>query len=623
MKMRKFYILFLLPFLATIDSFSQACSVHISATDTLVCTGDEITLTATAYGPGSTLMASNTAGNNHRGNMFDIVATNDITILSFDASPMGNTTIEIYYKVGTWNGFANTPSAWTFVGSAPVPYTGGFSAVPVNVNVTIPAGQTYAFYVTSNTSAVSLNYSNGTNVGNVYSADANLTFLEGGGMEYPFTQNTGAVYQPRVWNGNIHYALANVPGTTYLWGTGQTTTNIPDTLYSNTQYTVQSTVPGCPVTTNDTFDITLSIPVVSAGMDHSLCVGDSLVLYGSGALNYSWNNSITDSVYFTPSNSASYIVAGTDTAGCIDNDTVLVTVHQLPLVNAGADYSVCAGDTTTLSGQGAVTYVWNNSITDNVAFVPVSTLNYIVLGTDINGCENRDTINIILNTVPNVSAGPDQETCAGIEFTLNGSGAVSYVWNNGVTNGLPFIPSSTGTYIVTGTDVNGCTNSDAMSFIVNDITAVIVPVGGTLLTSSDMDLTFQWVNCSGYTPISGATLFGYTPNAGGNYAVIVTSTTTGCSDTSSCELIAIAGLEELPNEGLTVYPIPTNGNITVASETGIINTIELVDMVGKVLVTVHPNENQAQLDLSAYMNSTFFLRIYRDGKTTVMKVIKN
>ena len=145
---------------------AQQCSVNISTSDDLICQGDNITLTATASGLGQTLMASNTAGNNHRGNMFDIVATNSITILSFDASPMGNTTIEIYYKVGTWNGFANTPAAWTFVGSAPVTFTGGFVPVAVPVNITIPAGQTYGFYVTSNTSAVSLNYSNGTSVGN-------------------------------------------------------------------------------------------------------------------------------------------------------------------------------------------------------------------------------------------------------------------------------------------------------------------------------------------------------------------------------------------------------------------------------------------------------------------------
>jgi hypothetical protein len=185
MKKFTYSIAFLFSFLFTTHAFTQACAVNISATDSLICSGDNTILSTTITGPDQSLMASNTAGNNHRGNMFDIVATNSVTILSFDAFPMGNTTIEIYYKVGTWNGFANTPAAWTFVGSAPVAFTGGFAPVPVNVNVTIPAGQTYGFYVTSNTMAISLNYSNGTSVGNVYSSDGNISFLEGGGMEYP------------------------------------------------------------------------------------------------------------------------------------------------------------------------------------------------------------------------------------------------------------------------------------------------------------------------------------------------------------------------------------------------------------------------------------------------------
>ena len=59
------------------------------------------------------LMASNAAGNNHRGNMFDLVVNQNVAITQFDISPMGNAPYEVYYKPGTWEGFANTPSAWT------------------------------------------------------------------------------------------------------------------------------------------------------------------------------------------------------------------------------------------------------------------------------------------------------------------------------------------------------------------------------------------------------------------------------------------------------------------------------------------------------------------------------
>lgn len=169
------------------------------------------------------LNASNTANNDHRGNMFDVEANKPIAITQLDVSPMGSTTIEVYYKLGTWVGFANSPSAWTLIQTSPVTYTGGFVPVQLSTPLVLQANQRYAFYVTSNTSAVSLKYSNGTAVGNVYSSDANLTFYEGGGMEYPFTMGTGAVYQPRVWNGAIHYDIVG-PVTHYSVNAPSTST---------------------------------------------------------------------------------------------------------------------------------------------------------------------------------------------------------------------------------------------------------------------------------------------------------------------------------------------------------------------------------------------------------------
>ena len=160
--------------------------------------------------PSTTLFASNAAGNNHRGNMFDLTALHTVTIERFDASPMGNATIEVYYRPGPYAGFESNASAWTRIGSAAVAYTGGYAPVPLPVRVTIPAGQTYAFYVTSAQTSVALNYSNGDAEGAAFASDANLVFRQGVGLEYPFTQGTGALYRPRIWNGAIHYSTPSV-----------------------------------------------------------------------------------------------------------------------------------------------------------------------------------------------------------------------------------------------------------------------------------------------------------------------------------------------------------------------------------------------------------------------------
>lgn len=603
------------------QAFAQPCSVTISG-DALVCTGDQTTLNAIANGPGSQLGASSSAGNNHRGNMFDIVATNAVTILSFDASPMGNTTIEIYYKVGTWNGFANTPSAWTFVGSAPTPYTGGFSAVAVPVNVTIPAGQTYAFYVTSNTSAVSLNYSNGTNVGNVYSSDGNITFLEGGGMEYPFTQGTGAVYQPRVWNGTIHYAVVD-GATTYLWNTAESTTSIQPTINASTQYTIESTIPGCAFTAYDTINVITSVPTVDAGSDAVICVGDSVLVHATGnAASYSWDNGVTDSVLFAPTSTVNYIATATDSIGCTLTDTVSVTVNPLPAVSAGSDFDICVGETATLTGQGAVNYSWDNGVTDNVPFSPNTTDEYFVFGTDANGCNNIDSVTITVNPLPTVSAGSDEDICFGAQTTLSGSGAVNYSWTNGVINGTPFIaPVGTTEYIVTGTDANSCSNSDTVNVTTTQIVAPIDVNGTVLVTALNPGGTLQWYNCDLNQIIAGETSFSYIPTVTGNYAVIVTNSMM-CSDTSDCLFIDFTGINENSISSFNVYPNPTTGKVTVQSAASSIERIEVLDVLGQVLYTEEIGLLSTTVDLSAFEGKQFLIRVFSEDKSEIIKVLK-
>ena len=43
--------------------------------------------------------------------------------------------------------------------------------------------------------------------------------------------------------------------------------------------------------------------------------------------------------------------------------------------------------------------------------------------------------------MPVVFAGNDTAYCAGDSVTLSGSGASTYTWNNGVANGVPFVPT--------------------------------------------------------------------------------------------------------------------------------------------------------------------------------------
>lgn len=75
----------------------------------------------------------------------------------------------------------------------------------------------------------------------------------------------------------------------------------------------------------------------------------------------------------------------------------------------------------------------------------------------------NDNVFVTINPLPIVNAGPEQSVCPGTQVTITGSGASVYTWDNDVINGLPFIPSTTMVYTVTGTDLNGCINTDQVT----------------------------------------------------------------------------------------------------------------------------------------------------------------
>ncbi|MDA9810024.1 choice-of-anchor J domain-containing protein, partial [Flavobacteriales bacterium] len=139
-----------------------------------------------------------------------------------------------------------------------------------------------------------------------------------------------------------------------------------------------------------------------------------------------------------------------------------------------ADKTICAGESVTLSGSGAVSYTWDNGITDNTAFVPSATTTYTVTGTDGAGCIGTDDVVVTVNSLPTVSAGADQIVCVGTSVTLAGSGAVTYNWDNGITDNTPFFVSATTTYSVTGTDANSCSATDDIKVTVTAIGDIYV-----------------------------------------------------------------------------------------------------------------------------------------------------
>jgi len=481
--------------------------------------------------------------------------------------------------------------------------------------------------------------------------------------------------------------LSGLGAQAYTWSGGVVDNQVFEPIATQT-YTVTGTgANGC--TKTDQVVVTVKpVPVVSAGAGQQACTGDQITLVGLGALSFTWDNSVLNNTPFTPAFTQTYTVTGTAVNGCTNTDQVLVTVNPIPVISAGTDQTVCFGTAVTLTGVGGQSYEWNNGIANDEAFVPQSTLTYTVIGTDANGCENTASILVTVNDLPSVNAGVDQLVCAGENVVLTAIGAQDYTWTNGVTNGVGFVPSTTGTYNVTGTDVNGCSNNDQILVTVNPLPTVNA---GNDITVCSQDIVtliatgaqnYQWNNgatngtpfsatatqmytvigtdangcedtdqlivtvhalpivtlgadtttCANYGPIllnagSGFSTYSWNTNAQtqtvnaaitGTYIVTVTNAN-GCSN-SDAILVTFdpcLGVAEQTIE-MTLFPNPTNGIVTVKSTSNEPMIAEVMTLTGQLLFST----SESTIDLSGFASGSYIIRMKQGVYQELFRVEK-
>ena len=312
---------------------------------------------------------------------------------------------------------------------------------------------------------------------------------------------TGAGATSYAWDNSVIDGTAFVP-------TGTTTYNV-----------VGTDANGCTNTASVSVTVNTLPTVTATSTGSAVCSGTSVTLTGAGATSYAWDNSVVDGTAFVPTGTLSYNVVGTDVNGCTNTASVSVTVNALPTVTATSTGSaVCSGTSVTLTGGGATSYAWDNSVVDGTAFVPSGSLSYNVVGTDVNGCTNTASVSVTVNALPTVTAtSTGSSVCSGTSVTLTGGGATAYAWDNSVVDGTAFVPSGTTTYNVVGTDVNGCTNTASVSVTVNTLpmimassTPVLCNGGTSSVTITGMDGTPSYTGEGTFTQSAGTTTYSIT-----------------------------------------------------------------------------------------------------------------
>jgi len=317
----------------------------------------------------------------------------------------------------------------------------------------------------------------------------------------------------------------------YNWNTGATTSSIYTNTTGSYIVTVTDAV-GCTAT--DTVDVlnVSPIPVITLGADVIQCGGNVALSPGAGFTNYLWQNGSTANNQ-TATTTGTYWVQVTDANTCTNSDTVNVTIHPVPTPNLGIDISFCFGANATLNPGTFASYIWSNGATTQT--INVTTIGtYIVEVTNAQGCTNTDTLTVQnVFALPNPNLGLDQTFCNGQSATLSPGVFNNYQWQNG-TNNSTFIATTSGSYFVEVTDVNGCINSDTVSITVNPLPIFslgndvdICPGDNVVLqpaTGPTVPVTFLWNDNS-----TNSSLVIY--NIGSYYLTVTDNNTCSYTDT--------------------------------------------------------------------------------------------
>ncbi len=156
-------------------------------------------------------------------------------------------------------------------------------------------------------------------------------------------------------------------------------------------------------------------PFVNAGNDTIVCKNDNITLSATGtATSYFWNNGIVNGIAFVATSTTTYILSGTK-FGCMNKDSVTITVHDIPSVFLGNDTAICVEALLSFDpGNNGGSFIWNDGDTNRIHNINSAPLAqgphiYWVRVTDNNGCENTDSIVVTVLSCVGISENDSAE----------------------------------------------------------------------------------------------------------------------------------------------------------------------------------------------------------------------
>ena len=339
-------------------------------------------------------------------------------------------------------------------------------------------------------------------------------------------------------------------GFTTISGTNSSTTYYPGSLSVNTWYRMKMTTnsANCPgpyysnavaITVNPDIASASNTIIAQDAYAPNTTISGTTPTGGSGTYSYTWDYSTNNGTTFIPIPSQTGInfsnipIPTTTTlyrrnvsSGSCNASSATVSIYP-PLANISISngQNICVGATVNAlsiaptGGNGSYTYQWQKSGSINGSYIDIvgatsssytpsasaGTWYYKVKVTSGTCTQESNIATLSISALPSVSITPSSATiCAGNSVTLTATGANSYSWtpttglSTSNANIVVASPNSSTTYIVTGTDVNGCSATASATVTVNATpnTPSLTATNTTICSNATFDLntlgTAEW-----------------------------------------------------------------------------------------------------------------------------------
>lgn len=425
-------------------------------------------------------------------------------------------------------------------------------------------------------------------------------------------------------NSSVHIDTTVDACVSYTWNiTGETltTTGVYTQVMGDTLYILDLTI-------HPVYNITVSHPV-------------------HGGCTYTWGDTlITDPGVYTKTFTSIY---GCDSTVTINLILDTIAYRDYTVINCGSyrwkdtlrtttgiyHYNHAFIDSTEVPGGGTVYHRCDSVLTLDLTIINPYTVTY---DTSFYGClrvsvlgatYRSDTVLTYIDTTSHRSISQCYDSIRyyriyvrdTVHHTEKVSACDSYTITVGSTE---YTYNYGGTYSMSaGKAANGCDSIFELKLTVNRSPELYVDgdlrvTHGTDATlnvhANQSNVSFLWFN--GSTESSTVV-----PNVQGNTDVYVsgTSNSTGCSATAYVTILCNAGINSADNSQVSVYPNPTNANVSISSDSKVRN-VSVFNVAGqRVLNTV-----DSTIDMSVLVDGTYVLRIeFENGNVATHTVILN